>query len=213
MKNKKVVLICLCLASFDIFPQANNTVVMANEQMNVLYTGYYNEITVASLENFDSLSAEGNANIEIVSKGDKSGNYRIQPFQPGEISLSIFSNGKRIGNKNFRVKVIPRPQLKINGHYNPSSITKYELKTIGYLGAGAPGFDLDYNFKVISYEVMITTREQGKVMVFQCVGNRINEEVLQALSSNEIEKVYIEARVSNSSNAVFSIDAKLKVEG
>lgn len=134
---------------------------VAADNMNVLYVGVDNPITV---------SAAGIAPTELVVTANGC-NARLSPAGPGKYNVSVSSAGnctvsvaartaqglKPQGRPQvFRVKSIPPPVAKIAGLPNLSTLelTSAQIASIGGISAVSLGFEFPVNFKVTSYNVV-----------------------------------------------------------
>lgn len=185
------------------------------DQMNVFYAGVPNPVTAAAagISPADiSVSASG-AGVRVTPKG--AGKYEFNFTGVGECMVSVSAKTKD-GVKSqgppikFRVKPLPKPELKIGGKYAPQEMKKGELGMVSGLGAGANGFDFQANFVVMSYEV--TGKARGKLMQEAGTGNNLSGAAAVILKGADVgSKIYIDAKVKGPDGKVTSTTVGIKV--
>jgi gliding motility-associated protein GldM len=185
------------------------------DQMNVFYAGVPNPVTAAAagISPADiSVSATGGG-VRVTPKG--AGKYEFNFSGVGECMVSVSAKTKD-GVKSqgppikFRVKPLPKPELKIGGKFAPQEMKKGELGMVSGLGAGANGFDFQANFVVMSYEV--TGKAKGKLMQESGTGNNLSGPAAIILKGADVgSKVYIDAKVKGPDGKVTSTTVGIKV--
>lgn len=185
------------------------------DQMNVFYAGVPNPVTAAAagISPADiSVSATG-AGVKVAGKGN--GKYEFTFSGTGECMVSVSAKTKD-GVKSqgppvkFRVKSLPKPELKIGPKFAPQEMKKNELAMIAGLGAGANGFDFQANFIVQSYE--ITGKAKGKLMQESGSGNNLSTAAAAILKGADVNtKVYIDAKVKGPDGKITSTTVSIKV--
>lgn len=180
------------------------------EQMKVFYVGVDNPIMcqAAGIAPTDlKVSASGGGAV-LTPKGG--GLYMGRFTTPGECTISASANGKPQGTSKFKVKPLPKPELKIAGAFSPQTITKAQLQTLGGLGAGANGFEFQANFIVKSYEV--TGKVKGKLQAAEGTGNNLSGEALNICKgADKGSKIYIDAKVQGPDGKTNSVTWAAKV--
>jgi len=169
------------------------------DQMNVFYAGVPNPVTAAAagISPADiSVSATGGG-VKVAPKG--AGKYEFTFTTTGDCMVSVSAKTKD-GVKSqgppikFRVKPLPRPDIKISGKFAPNELKKSELSNVGGLGAGATGFDFQANYAVVSWELL--GKVKGKTISAQGNGPGLNADGLAIMKGAEVgSKVYIDARI------------------
>jgi gliding motility-associated protein GldM len=169
------------------------------DQMNVFYAGVPNPVTAAAagISPADiSVSATGGG-VKVAPKG--AGKYEFTFTTTGDCMVSVSAKTKD-GVKSqgppikFRVKPLPRPDIKISGKFAPNELKKSELANVGGLGAGATGFDFQANYAVVSWELL--GKVKGKTISAQGNGPGLNADGLAIMKGAEVgSKVYIDARI------------------
>ena len=207
--------------SFDYYPfeqsykVAKSGATVSADQMNVFYAGVPNPVTAAAagISPADiSVNATG-AGVKISSKG--AGKYEFTFTGVGECMVSVSAKTKD-GVKSqgppikFRVKPLPKPEVKVGPKFAPSEIKKNELAMVGGLGAGANGFDFQANFAVVSYE--ITGKIRGKLSQESGNGNNLSAAAAAIFKGADIgTKVYIDAKVKGPDGKTTSTTCAIKV--
>ena len=185
------------------------------DQMNVFYAGVPNPVTAAAagISPADiSVSASG-AGVRVAPKGN--GKYEFTFTGTGECMVSVSAKTKD-GVKSqgppikFRVKPLPKPELKLSGKFAPQELKKGELGMIAGLGAGANGFDFQANYVVMSWEVV--GKSKGKLGSSAGTGNNLDATGRAVLSGADVgSKVYIDAKIKGPDGKVTSVTSAIKV--
>jgi hypothetical protein len=128
--------------------------------MNVLYIGLQNPISVSA----------GGVPAEKVSAGISAGSmtktgagtYSVVVSSPGKATISVNANldgkVKQLGSKEFRIKYIPDPVLKVGFSKGPS-MKAAEFKVQGGLRADLEDFLFDgVKYEVVSYRMAIDVK-------------------------------------------------------
>ena len=185
------------------------------DQMNVFYAGVPNPVSAsaAGISPADiSVSASG-AGVRVSPKG--AGKYEFNFSGTGECMVTVTAKTKE-GSKaqgppiKFRVKPLPKPELKIGGKFAPSEMKKGDLSTVGGLGAGANGFDFAANYIVQSYEVI--GKVKGKVIIAPGNGSSLSGEALTIFKGADVgSKIYVDAKVKGPDGKMNSTTVGIKV--
>lgn len=185
------------------------------DQMNVFYAGVPNPVTAsaAGISPSDiNLTATG-AGVKYTPKG--AGKYEFTFTSTGECMVTVSAKTKD-GVKaqgppvKFRVKPLPKPELKLGGKFAPQELKKGELAMVSGLGAGANGFDFQANYVVISWEVV--GKVKGKLGSSSGNGNNIDGAGKAVLGGADVgSKVYIDAKIKGPDNKVTSVTCAIKV--
>ena len=186
-------------------------VAVSAEQMKVFYVGVTNPIMVSaagiSPTDLQVTASGGGARLSPKGGGKFDGVFTT----PGECTISVSAKGKPQGTSKFKVKPLPKPELKLAGKFSPSTLTKAELQTLGGLGAGANGFEFQANFVVLSYEV--TGKVKGKVMApGEQQGNNLSgESATLVKGADKGSSLFIDAKVKGPDGRTNSVTQKVKV--
>ncbi|MDF2449241.1 MAG: gliding motility-associated protein GldM [Bacteroidota bacterium] len=194
---------------------AKSAATVSADQMNVFYAGVPNPVTAAAagISPADiSVSASG-AGVKVAPKGN--GKYEFTFSGTGECMVSVSAKTKD-GVKSqgppikFRVKPLPKPELKLGGKFAPQELKRSELSLISGLGAGANGFDFQANYVVMSWEVV--GKVNGKLGNSAGNGNNLDATAKGVLSKADVgSKVYIDAKIKGPDGKVTSVTSAIKV--
>ena len=170
-------------------------VAVSADQMRVFYAGVENPVSVsaAGVSPTDiQLSASGGG-AKYVSKG--AGKYIFTFSGTGTCNISVSAKGKSQGPPvAFKVKALPKPDIKIGGKFSPPELKKGDLGMVAGLGAGAQGFDFAANYVVLSWEV--TGKVKGKPVVASGNGPSLSSEATNILKNCDAnQKIYIDAKI------------------
>jgi gliding motility-associated protein GldM len=167
------------------------------DQMNVFYRGVVNPVTAAAAgiaPGDVSISASG-AGVKVVQKGG--GKYELTFSGTGDCMISV-SGKTKDGMKaqgppfKFRVKPLPKPDIKVGGKFAPPEMKKSELSVVSAIGAGAAGFDFAANYIVQSLEV--TGKVKGKLTQGTCTGSSLSGDALNIFRGADANsKIYVDA--------------------
>lgn len=185
------------------------------DQMNVFYAGVPNPVTAsaAGVSPNDILVSASGGGVRVSQKGN--GKFEFNFSGTGECSVTVSAKTKD-GVKpqgppiKFRVKPLPKPELKLSGKFAPAELKKGELSLIGGLGAGANGFDFQANYVVMQWEV--TAKNNGKLANATGSGPSLDGSAKQALAKADVgTKVYFDAKIKGPDGKVTSVTTAVKV--
>jgi gliding motility-associated protein GldM len=185
------------------------------DQMNVFYAGVPNPVTAsaAGVSPNDILVSANGGGVRVSQKGN--GKFEFNFSGTGECNVTVSAKTKD-GVKpqgppiKFRVKPLPKPELKLSGKFAPSELKKGELSLIGGLGAGANGFDFQANYVVMTWEV--TAKNNGKLANATGSGPSLDASARQALAKADVgSKVYFDAKIKGPDGKVTSVTTGVKV--
>jgi len=188
-------------------------VVAAPTNMNVLYKGIKNPITVSVAGyNASQISVQcSNGSIATVNK--KAGKYVVNPSKLMQknspiIRLFVTVDGKRksMGSVDFKVKKVPDPSVMCAQQFG-GSIGKGDLSSADGLYTKMKDFPFDrkaLSYKVISYDV-IAYNKLNKRNIPTIKGNKFNKKVVDAIKGTPAGGVItftnIKAKLRNVKNA------------
>ena len=181
------------------------------EQMKVFYVGVDNPILVSAAgiapTDLKVTASGGGARLTPSGGGKFMGRFTT----PGECIISATdAKGKSQGTSKFKVKPLPKPELKIGGKFAPPDLKKSELGLVGGLGAGANGFEFQANFIVLSYE--ITGKVKGKLAQASGNGNSLAGDASAILRGADVgSKVYIDAKIKGPDGKLTNVTTGIKV--
>ncbi len=180
------------------------------EQMKVFYVGVDNPILVQAAgiapTQLQVTASGGGARLTAQGGGKFMGRFTT----PGECTISASADGKPQGTSKFKVKSLPKPELKLAGSFSPQTLTRSQLAQLGGLGAGANGFEFQANFIVKSYEV--TGKVKGKLAQAEGQGNNLGGDALSICKGADPgSSLYIEAKILGPDGKTNSVTCKVKV--
>ena len=185
MNNINILIIICCLYSLNIFAQ--NAIICA-DKMNVLYAGINNPVTIVSELEFDSISLNtGTIKAGALNK------YNVYFKSEGTATFTLFKNKKALQSKVFRVKSLPKPEIKIANKFSPKELTKKELGLVDSLKVEIENFDLPAEFTLT--EMSIYGKRNGKSIIAEVSGSVLSDSAKELLQNcDSSSKVFIDAR-------------------
>ena len=165
--------------------QSSSTIALP--EMNVLYIGYPNKITV-------SASGVGAEKINISTSGGA-----VNKTAPGEFVVSVsqqsdnfiikaVADGKEIGSTAFRVRQMPEPGATVGGRKSGDYVNASTLAAQGGVGAYIENFPLNLKYTVTKF-VVVGTDENGDLIKESCPGNTFSARartIMKNLKSGDI---------------------------
>ncbi|MGZ3866737.1 MAG: type IX secretion system motor protein PorM/GldM [Bacteroidia bacterium] len=183
--------------------------------MNVFYAGVPNPVTAAAagISPADiSVSASG-AGVRVAPKGN--GKYEMTFSGTGDCNITVSAKTKD-GVKaqgppiKFRVKPLPKPDIKVGGKFAPPEMKKSDLAIVSAIGAGAAGFDFQANYIVQSLEV--TGKVKGKLVQGACQGSSLSGDALNIFrGADPNTKIYVDAKIKGPDGKITSTTTGIKV--
>lgn len=167
---------------------------IALPEMNVLYIGYPNKVTVTA-------AGVGAEKINITAPG-----ARIQKTANGEFTVSVGSqsdnfiitaiaDGKTLGSTTYRVRQMPDPQATVGGQESGATLSAAALSAQGGVGAYIKNFPLNLKYNVMSFNA-VGMDEDGNVLTKPCQGNAFTADarnMIRKMRSGDmltIEQIY-----------------------
>jgi gliding motility-associated protein GldM len=194
---------------------AKSGATVSPDMMNVFYAGVPNPVSAAAagVSPADiSVSATG-AGVRVTPKGN--GKYEFNFSGTGECMVTVSAKGPD-GTKaqgpaqKFRVKPLPKPELKFNGKFSPNELKRGEWSLISGLGAGASGFDFQANYVVTEWEV--TAKNNGKLAGGTGKGPTLDAVAKQAMAKADVgSKVFIDAKIKGPDGKSNTVAISIKV--
>lgn len=184
------------------------------EQMKVFYVGVINPIMVQAAgvapANLNVSASGGGAKLVPKGGGKFEGTFTTPGTCTISVSAKVDGTNKPQGTSVFKVKPLPKPELKVGGKFAPQELKKGEIALVSGLGAGANGFEFQANFIVISYEV--TGKAKGKLAQASGNGNNLAADAQAILKGADVgTKVYIDAKVKGPDGKTNSVTCGIKV--
>jgi hypothetical protein len=183
--------------------------------MNVFYAGVPNPVSAsaAGIAPADVSISPNGAGVRSVQKAP--GKYELSFSGTGECLVTVLAKTKdgvrpQGAPFKFKVKPLPKPELKVAGKFAPSEMKKGELSTAGSIGAGAAGFDFQANYVVLEYEAI--GKVKGKIMVVNGKGSNLDGNAKTLFSSIDVgTKMYIDAKVKGPDGKIHNTTCGIKV--
>ncbi|MCR5193598.1 MAG: hypothetical protein K6D59_09870, partial [Bacteroidales bacterium] len=164
-------------------------------KMNVVYNGIDNPVSIGvpgvASRDVTATITTGNGTL---TKAPGDGNYIIRPNKIGKMSIRVTAkidgHVKDMGTKEYRVKRIPTPVLKIGNFKSNDQVSKAEIEANPQLRAVLEDFDFQIPApKVASFEFSTSANplpQQGR-------GSRLDPSMLSSVKSlKRGQKFYIE---------------------
>ncbi|MBW8685846.1 type IX secretion system motor protein PorM/GldM [Chitinophaga rhizophila] len=133
-----------------------STTSISADKMNVLYIGLQNPISISAAGvPAEQVSASIN-NGSITKTG--AGKFSVTVTKPGTATIGVVANGKSMAGKEFRIKYIPDPVLKVGMSKGPF-MKAAEFKVQGGLRADLEDFLFEgVKYEVVSYRIGIDAK-------------------------------------------------------
>lgn len=167
---------------------------IALPEMNVLYVGYPNKVTVTAAgvgAEKISISAP-NANIEKTGNGE----FIVRVSQQSDnFIITAIADGKNIGSSAYRVRQMPEPQATVGGQESGATISAAAMASQGGVGAYIKNFPLNLQYKVVSFNA-VGVDEDGAIITKPCQGNGFTQDarnMIRRMRSGDmltIEQIY-----------------------
>ena len=169
MKINSFYLLFLTLCFFK--KSVNSQTAFELSKMNVLYAGIENPVSIACVEDFDSLHLD-EAEIKLVTDSEKENvnssnkKYLINPRLVNEGKTKkyflLYKDGKVISKSEVRIKRIPDPVGALGSYENGYSVPRAVLRVESRLIARKPpGFDLNVNYSVTKWSLTIVNSDKA----------------------------------------------------
>ncbi|QHS61430.1 type IX secretion system motor protein PorM/GldM [Chitinophaga agri] len=138
-----------------------STTSISADKMNVLYIGLQNPISISAAGvPAEQVSASIN-NGTITKTG--AGKFSVTVTKPGTATIGVVANGKSMAGKEFRIKYIPDPILKVGMSRGPM-MKAAEFKVQGGLRADLEDFLFEgVKYEVVSYRIAIDAKGKDYV--------------------------------------------------
>lgn len=156
---------------------------IALDEMNVLYIGYDNKITIAA-------SGGGDDRVQATISG---GGGTLTKVGPGkyiakvntvtdDCKISVTVDGKLAGASVFRVRTIPTPVATIGGVMSNENMTVGQLKAQTGVGAFIQNFPLNLRYTVTSF-TLTADNDDGDIDEAPCQGNTWSPKAQQMINN------------------------------
>lgn len=155
---------------------------IALPEMNVLYIGYPNKVTVSAAgvgAEKINISAPG-ANIQRTGNGE----FIVKVSQQSDnFIITAVGDGKTLGSAAYRVRLMPDPVASVGGKKSGEFVNAATLAAQGGVAAAIENFPLNLKYQVTSFNA-VGMDEDGNVLTKPCQGNRFTQD-----ASNMIRKM------------------------
>ncbi|TWW01739.1 gliding motility protein GldM [Chitinophaga pinensis] len=133
-----------------------STTSISADKMNVLYIGLQNPISISAAGVPAEQVAASINNGTITKTG--AGKFSVTVTKPGTATIGVVANGKSMAGKEFRIKYIPDPVLKVGMSKGPF-MKAAEFKVQGGLRADLEDFLFEgVRYEVVSYRIGIDAK-------------------------------------------------------
>jgi len=145
---------------------------IALDEMNVLYIGYDNKITIAASGGGDdkvqaSISGAGGI-LERVGGGKYIAKVRSVT---DDCKITVTVDGKVAGVSQFRVRTIPQPVGTVGGFASGDNVSAGAFKAQSGVGAYIKDFPLNLKYSVVSFTITADDPASGDILEENCTGN------------------------------------------
>jgi gliding motility-associated protein GldM len=154
----------------------SGTASISLEKMNVFYIGVDNPVTITGSVGIERVKPTmSNGTINPIGGG----RYTVRVTSPGESVITVFEDGKSVGNFPFRNKRIPDPVVYL-GNLKGSEQSKGLVENQGGLFANLDDFPFATTFRVTSFKMILLPRGKEN-QIFQGTGNALSDQMSNAL--------------------------------
>jgi gliding motility-associated protein GldM len=166
---------------------------IALPEMNVLYIGYPNKVTVSAAgvgAEKINISAPG-AQVERTGNGE----FIVRVSRQDDLVITAVADGKTLGSSSYRVRFMPDPQASVGGQESGATISAAALSAQQGVGANIKNFPLNLQYKVINFNA-VGMDEDGNVLTKPCQGNAFTPDarnMIRKMKSGDmltIEQIY-----------------------
>lgn len=162
---------------------AASTAVVSADQMNVLYIGVDNPVSI-SVPGF-----QANQIIPSITQGSLnatgSGAYNCTVTKVGDANINVSvrtdEGVKSVGSKQFRVKRIPDPKAYF-ANVASGALANGPAKAVTGIFAKADNFDFQVQFTIRDFEFMYAKSRSNQISIIQNQGPVFNQQIRNVLS-------------------------------
>lgn len=155
-------LLFLFFAFFHFNCSAQNTVSIANQKMNIVYTGINNSLSVAAAGVKDKHLRIECKSLKIEKR--RAGEYMVKASQPGMAEIVVFKKNKALDTILYRIKKIPTPKALV-GTREKGIISPKMFKTQLGLSSYLPNFDIDIKCAIISFDLIYVPKGKDPIEI------------------------------------------------
>jgi gliding motility-associated protein GldM len=161
--------------------QANASIAL--DEMNVLYIGYDNKVSIAASGGGDdriAVSIAGGGG-SLVKQGG--GHYVAKVNSvTDDCKISVSVDGKLVGVSQFRVRTIPQPTATVGGIASNENMTVGQLRAQTGVGAYIKDFPLNLKYSVTSF-TLTADNADGDIDEAACQGYLWSPKALQMIKN------------------------------
>ena len=178
----------------EYFVAAPSATISATK-MNVMYIAVDNPIAVGapgvkSEDLIVTMTGPG-ASIRKVGTGEYIANVKTQGKVTVNVSAKVGGQMRNLGSQEYRVKVIPKPTVKL-GNKQGGRISREELIAQGGFRVSMEGFDFPVTYSVVEYDMSFTTGGDAQAPL-QGKGGRFSSEMTSKIQKlRRGNKVFID---------------------
>lgn len=150
--------------------QANASIAL--DEMNVLYIGYDNKVTIAASGGGDdrvSASITGGGG-SLVKVGNGKYIAKVNSVTD-DCKITVTVDGKVAGVSQFRVRTIPQPVGTVGGYASGDNVPAGAFKAQSGVGAYIKDFPLALKYSVVSYTITADDPATGDILEENVTGN------------------------------------------
>lgn len=148
--------------------QANASIAL--DEMNVLYIGYDNKVTIAaSGAGADKISATI-SNGSLISQGGGKYIAKVNTVTD-DCKITVSVDGKVAGVSQFRVRTIPQPVGTVGGYVSGDNVPAGAFKAQSGVGAYIKDFPLNLKYSVVSFTITADDPASGDILEENVTGN------------------------------------------
>ena len=191
----KIFLLTLTLA-FLSFKSHSQQVAIELEKMNVFYKSIENPIKVVA-QNYPCEKLILKSKYGTIRHAGDSCHYIYRTDSCKAYYESIFV-GKNLGDKliwldtlNFRLKKIPDPIVFVGYITSYGNIDRNNLIATGGIGARVDNFDIDANFRVLQYSVLIYRNDTVIFKAKNIIGYKFSTELISEIKKSRTNDKYL----------------------
>jgi gliding motility-associated protein GldM len=154
---------------------------IALDEMNVLYIGYDNKVTVAASGAGDdrvSVSISGGGG-SIAKQGGGKYIAKVNAVDDNTV-ITVSVDGKVLGSQAFRVRTIPDPVATVGGVMSNENMTAGQFKAQTGVGAYIKDFPLKLQYTVVSFTLTADDAD-GQIDEAPCTGNTWSPKALNMI--------------------------------
>ncbi len=194
------------------------TAVISSEQLNIMYLGLNNEISV-SAPGISSDKLEVKATNRCVVQKKSNGKYTFKPGKTGKITIQVFvkENGisKQISSQNWTGKRLPKPRLTLLKKEIKRSINKNKFKVPGnqkFETSYPPSFPLSGKIKIEKCTVSCEL-DDGWSRPYKLINGVFSKDFKNLLDRMKRGKrLEISMKVRGQDNIPYDIDVNTKLK-